>query len=640
MSKKIHDNDIEQIKQVFEVTFPKFNLDKIQICVGNPYEISSSRNRYTIYNVDKTTKKVTESIGYYELDKDVKVLDDQQDFNVRELGEEPITINPEFVSKMSKKSKVAVVTKPKSKVETSEPVVPPSDLSQLKDIDDEQILSEYFDNNNKLSKDKIVSTYLENFAKPRKWVQEIGMSITALYLDVYVIVVHNNRPYLQDKKPVVADKDDGPFINMNMTMYPFNEEMEYNKERKYVLVLWDPGQHYRLLEHKGQVQFEANELPSKILDRTVRSKPLTPTTQVLVGHELDPSVKGVDNSLELTVITTTGGGDCFFDSMYRATAKSIDIHASKDNFLSEVHALRVAMAEKQKETPNPVISEKIKQLYYLFSQKNMDEIRNKFYAKMGRVPIEGDRDNEIFYNGYSAIFGNKKYDEKDFDHDETESIMMNYLTLLYEFFPSVSKEDQEKFNDVYISLFGVGKEFNIRNSIEQQRSEIQKVMNPKPEPVLEVVSETKEEPVKASEPVSEPKPEPVKAVEPVSEPKPEPVKAVEPLINPIETVNLESKETSLDVKKEIQDILQIYASSNSVNEKKISLKKYNKKDLSDAWALISKDNPSLRHPPKKNIDDYVNCLSKDPDHTCNAAERGSKSKKTSGGSKFTRRKKI
>ena len=61
-----------------------------------------------------------------------------------------------------------------------------------------------------------------------------------------------------------------------------------------------------------------------------------------------------------------------------------------------------------------------------------------------------------------------------------------------------------------------------------------------------------------------------------------------------------------------------------------------KPQLEKAWDIISRTNPSLRHPaPKKNIDDYVNCLSKDPANTCNSSrKKGGESKKQ------TRRKKI
>jgi hypothetical protein len=46
MNKKIHDKDIDQEKQVFEVTLPKYNIEKLQMCVGNAYESSSTKNKY------------------------------------------------------------------------------------------------------------------------------------------------------------------------------------------------------------------------------------------------------------------------------------------------------------------------------------------------------------------------------------------------------------------------------------------------------------------------------------------------------------------------------------------------------------------------------------------------------------------
>ena len=97
MNKKIHDKDIDQEKQVFEVTIPKYNIEKIQMCVGNGYESSSTMNKYNIYNIDKNTKKVTECIGFYELEKGKEVLDKDGDFDVRGLGEEKIELYPDFV---------------------------------------------------------------------------------------------------------------------------------------------------------------------------------------------------------------------------------------------------------------------------------------------------------------------------------------------------------------------------------------------------------------------------------------------------------------------------------------------------------------------------------------------------------------
>ena len=93
MSKQIHEKDIDEQKQVFEVTLPLNQLEKLQICVGNAYESTSSTNKYNIYNVDKSSKKVTETIGYYELPKDTSnILDKEGDFNVREMGEEKMFI--------------------------------------------------------------------------------------------------------------------------------------------------------------------------------------------------------------------------------------------------------------------------------------------------------------------------------------------------------------------------------------------------------------------------------------------------------------------------------------------------------------------------------------------------------------------
>ena len=218
------------------------------------------------------------------------------------------------------------------------------------------------------------------------------------------------------------------------------------------------------------------------------------------------------------------------------------------------------------------------------------------------------------------------YSEDELSYKEKEQIVMNYLTLLYEFFPTVSPGSKEFdiFAEKYTELYSKGKG-DIRESIDQQREEISKVL-PK---------EKEKTPEPAPAPPKPPEPAPAPA------PAPEPVKPKKKLVMMEEKAETK-EEPKLDIvipdgtEEEIKTVIGIYSSSDSVQVKKEKLGKFKKPQLEKAWDIISRTNPSLRHPaPKKNIDDYVNCLSNDPTHTCNSSrKKGGESKKQ------TRRKKI
>ena len=380
MSKKIHPSDLEKQKQVFEVTLPKFNLENLYICVGNEYDHMGKHNRYTIYNVDKVSRNVTENIGYYEFPKDKNVselMDSEGDFKVMEMGEENMTIYDEFKLKFSKSQRQKTTKPPLEKPKKSEleadtpppspPNVPEPDFVPIDigNIDEEEILKEYFNDDKELDLQQIVPIYMENFVKPGNWVNSIGIDMTGIHVNTYIIIVSNGKKY---KGKSDSDSGDGKYINNEMAVYPRNG-LDYDPARKYVFVLYENRNHYKLLEHEDKVLFNENELPQKVIDRFCKPH-----------HDVDPKLVGVENSLELTPIITADQGDCFFDSIFRAIKTVPDIHAAKNEYLPQVHEFRKEIAEGVK--GNKTVEENIKQLYNLFSQKDYtrNHINNQLLA--------------------------------------------------------------------------------------------------------------------------------------------------------------------------------------------------------------------------------------------------------------------
>jgi hypothetical protein len=615
MSKKIHTSDIDQEKQVFEVTLPKFNLENIYICVGNDYEHNKTHVRFTVYNVDKGTKKVSENIGYYEFPKDKdrsELMDSDGDFKVMELGEDNLTIHPEFIAKMSK-SQRGKVAKPVEKPKQTEIVEdtptpkpsPPKSFSPIDaaNADEDNVLDEYFNGNKELKASEIVPAFMQNFIQPKKWVNSVGVFITSVYSDVYIIVISEGIPYTLGVPPaaVKPEANDGNFINFQMKMYPILENIEHDPAKKYALLLYEPRTHYKLLEHEGKVLFSENELPQKIIDRVC--KPHHPT-----------EVVGVANSIQYEVIQTADEGDCFFDSVYRATKNVADIHAPKNTYVNEVHEFRKEVAEGVK--GNKMVERSIKQLYNLFSQSDLNNIRNKFYlGKNGKKPSSKDNEDNIFHKTMNVIF--KMYPEADLTYAEKEEIITNYLTLLYRFSPNVNAESKEfdTFAEKYKQLYDNGGR-DIYEPLDIQYAELQKLMKPEePKPV--------EQPVK-----SKPK---AKLVVLQDEPAPEPAPAPAP--EPVKKVVVPDGTDPV-----VASIVEIYNSSDSIAEKKTKLEKFKKPQLAAAWDIIKDQVPGLKGPSPLNAPDYVNCLSNDPDHTCKS-KRETK-KKGGESNNNTRRKKI
>ena len=654
MSKKIHPSDIDQEKQVFEVTLPKFNLENIYICIGNDYEHNKTHVRYNIYNVDKSTRKVTENIGYFEFTKDKdrsEMMDSDGDFKVMELGEENMTIHDEFIAKMSKSQRVKG-TKPTKKAaevtevvqeekeEVSKPFVP----LDAANADEDRAIEEYFNNDKELKSAEIVPTFMTNFIKPRKWVNSVGVFMTALHTDVYIIVISEGVRYTEGIPPAVvkADPGDGDLINFQMKMYPILEGVEHDPAKKYVMVLYEPRTHYKLIEHEGNVLFNENELPQKIIDRVCKPH-----------HETQ--VKGVANSLKLGVIKTADEGDCFFDSIYRATKNVDDVHAPKNEYVAQVHEFRKEIAEGVK--GNKLVERSVKELYNLFSQADLNTIRDKFYlGKNGNKPESGDNEDTIFQAVIVIIF--KMYEETDLTYAEKDKMFTNYLTLLYRIYPGVKSVDSDEFNKfsaTYTQLYRKGNR-DVNEPLDIQEQELQKVLNPKveakaPEPVVKVPPKQSKKLVVQTEPVVEappPKkqvkklvvqPEPVVEVPPPEPPKPV-VVAQEPAVKKVVIEPNYVLPKDCDITR-ITGILEIYNSSDSVEDKKQKLNKFIVRgkgtlDFAAAWNIIKEQVPGIKLPTKNTLDDYINCLANDPAQTCSKKE----TKKKGGDRHNTTRKKI
>jgi len=625
---KIHEQDLEQTKQVFEVTLPQFNLEKIQICVGNAYDSAAGMVKYNIYNVDKNTKKVTECVGFYELPKGTEVLDSEKDFNVREFGEKPITIFEEFKARFSKgKSRKSLKESNPKKSEDASPPIKPQYI-----VDDQRVIAEYFGNNFSLSDEDIVPAFFKHFKSPGVWVNDVGVSITGIFENVYIIVANEQREY-PDAGDVKPSSSSTKPIDLDMVILPRNEELDYSKDRKYVLISYRSQTHYRLIKSNDKVIFSESELPNKIITRFC--------SKHHPGKDLPEGV--ADEDFPIEIITTSTGGDCFFDSIYRAT-KASDKDANADAYLKEVHALREEIAEKMDK--NPLIQEMIKRLYKLNIAQDVDSISSKFYKdKFKRKPTK--EDDAVFKYAYSSLFGVDKYDENDFSFTEKEEILVKYLTLLYEFFPSVSVKEQDTFKKEYTDLYGVGKAMDIKDTLENQQTALAKILQ-KPEPL----PKPKPKFVVADEPEPVPKvvdPEPVpKVVDPEPVPKvvdPEPVpKVVESSPNPVPVKTSKyviPEDTDPKLKKIIQEILDIYESETSVEEreKQLSNEKYNNvKYLDETWKIIARSDKSLKNPLPKNKKNLVDCLSKNENNLC--ISKRSKKANDGGSKKLTRRKKI
>ena len=612
MNKKIHDKDIDQEKQVFEVTLPKYNIEKMQFCVGNPYESSSTKNKYNIYNVDKNTRKVTECVGYYELDKGKEVLDKEGDFNVRGLGEEAIELYPDFVSGYSSKAKKSKETKETKGITQSKKLQDTVSLSPKYVVDDQKYMEDYFENKYDLTDEQVIPTFLKYVKKPQVWANDVAISLTGMFSNVYVIIANEDLEYdeTQGNKPSNSSTE---LLDYNMTILPRNDELDYDKDRKYVIVSYKSQTHYRLVESNGKVSFLESELPKQIIERFCSKH-----------HPSEQLPDGVDD-FPVKVIETASSGDCFFDSVYRAT-HAVDANASQNAYLKDVHKYREEIADGVE--GKPMAQQLILQAYRVNAVQDVDTARNKFYNdKFGRQATP--EDDAVFKYAYSSIFGVNKHNEDDFSFAEKETILITYLTLLYEFFPDVSQEHQDEFKGVYNGLYGVGKTMDIKDSLDKQRTALAKSFGsekPKEKEKEETkVSELNEDSVKV---VKKPKAKPAPPAPPApAPPEPGPVES-KPLID----VSSISDSTT-------KEIVEIYMVSESLEAKKQKLDKYSVKQLEAAWKVVNESNSELFRatPIPKNKLSYIECLSGDVSEKCVKEQKQSKKAKDKKGGKYTRK---
>ena len=638
MSKQIHEKDIDEQKQVFEVTLPLNQLEKLQICVGNPYESTASTNKYNIYNVDKGSKKVTEAIGYYELPKDTQsILDKEGDFNVRELGEEKMFIYEDFKSRYGKgKSKPVKKAKAK-KVDDEENV----QSDKVYALDDQQkYMEDYFNGNYKLDRTKIVPTYLENLAKSQNWANDVAISLTGMFSKVYIIIANEQFLYTEVGEDIKDANADTPLLDLNMFIYPTIDQLPHDPSIEYVIVSYKSQTHYRLVHHKGNVKFKESELPNVITERFCK-------------RHHDGAAKGVpDETFDTEVIETTSNGDCFFDSIYRATRA--DDHAKQPGgvYAKEVEAFRKEIAKDME--GNPIAQKMITQIYIRQTEESYDSIKEEFFKNKNGSSKLNKTDDSIFQFAVATIFG-QEHNEDEFTFEEKRDVLTKCLTLFYEFVTDINEENKEDFRKKYRSVYGIGLDDIKGDSVDAQREKLKPLFE-KPKPKEKEKEKEKEKPP--------PKPDEVEPdsdeVEPDSEPKEKekekPVKKAKKakiVIAPaddsdkldIESLDITSdsaeKKSIINIPEgtdpKVVDIIGIYLSNNTDKEKQ--LEKFSKGQLTSAWELViasDKGNFQPRTTVAKNVASLVKCLAGDTSVAC-----VKQSKKVNGGtksSKYTRKK--
>ena len=605
MSNEIHAKDIGQEKQVFEVTLPTNQIEKIQICVGNAYESTNeAMSKYNIYHVDKALKKVTGSIGYYELPKDKKVLDKDNDFDVRGLGEDAMIIDDAAKQRFAKGLKKPPV-KPPPPADSSSDEGSGDESSSDEDltkygVDDEQsYMRDYFDTNYKLGKVQIVPTYLKNLEKPANWANDVAVSLTGIFSNVYIIYANEQFLYTESGKPTKISRSK-PLLDLNMGILPSVENLPYDKSIEYVIVSYKTQRHYRLVQHAGKVKFKEEELPDTIIQRFCKK------------HHTGGADKGVDDAtFDTSVIETASSGDCFFDSLYRATRADDPAKQPSGVYLNEVYAFRKEIAKAMQSNKNA--QNLITQIYTRQTTQNLDSIRDEFYKKKNGSSALNKSDKDIFGFAITSIFGVNKYDEDDFTIEEKQNVLTNFLTLFYEFLPDTSEPSKDKFKDIYNGIYGYGQTDIKSETLIQQREKLRHLFEKPPKPAPK-------------------KPAPKIVIDdepPVPPVPPKPATAPAPVAD----------EPAIDIpdgtEERVVEIINIYKSSDS--DKKEKLAKYNKTQLTSAWEIIMKSVPGLQ--PKsvagKTVDQLKQCLAGDQTEKC-----VKQTKKAKGGvsSKHTRKK--
>ena len=324
---EIHENDIGKEKRVFLVTLPKNNIENLQICVGDAYSDESDNVKYNIYKVDKKTKKVTSTLGYYEFPKETKVLDDEGDFNVLDLGEDAMHIQHVKSAKSEKIAKPAKSEKPvKGKVKEYEP-------------DADYYMTDYFNKNYQLKEEDIVPTFLENLVKPQVWSNQSVIEAVALFYNIYIVLVDDA---IVDNNPGIVSVF--PVLNGNYS------------PRKYVIVSFETRDHFQLVENALKLtQFDLEQLPEFLTDKFPEE------------HKQHLSGKPVSMP-KYRLIETTKNGDCFWDSINRAVTGS-------DYDEDEITRMRRTVAASISQDPHmEQVRAGIVDAYHLYTTKNNDSV--------------------------------------------------------------------------------------------------------------------------------------------------------------------------------------------------------------------------------------------------------------------------
>ncbi len=331
---EIHENDIGKEKRVFLVTLPKHNIENMQICVGDAYDEQGSL-RYNIYNVDKKSKKVSSTIGYYEFPKEKQdLLDEEGDFRVLDLGEDAMHIN--YVKGITKPVKQAKSAASAAKL--------PEKLSKVKvkeyAPDADYYMADYFNKNYQLKDDDIIPTFLENMVKPNVWSNQSVFEAVAIFYNIFIVLVDdaivNNNPGTVAVYPV---------LNGNYS------------PRKYVLISFETRNHFQLVENAlNKTQFDLDELPEFLTDKFPDE------------HKQNRSGNSVSMP-KYNLIETTENGDCFWDSVNRAVKGVANYDEEDITGMRKTVATAIATDENMEQVRTGIV-----EAYHLYTTKNNDSV--------------------------------------------------------------------------------------------------------------------------------------------------------------------------------------------------------------------------------------------------------------------------
>ena len=352
----IHENDIGQEKRVFLVTLPTHNIENLQICVGNAYDDGPDKVRYNIYNVDKKTKKVSSTLGYYEFPKETKVIDGEGDFNVLDLGEASMHIQNIKPLPVQIKVKAQVKAKAKAKAKMNEYVVP----------DDDYLMRDYFEGNYKLTDDEIIPTFLAHMRIAENWANDLVVDAVARFYNIYIILVVGDINTNNVNRVIVQPFASEPYV-----------------VRKYIIIDYEPHRHYRIVEDENKkMQFDLDELPTFLTDQF----PEGYKKQISGPNVVEP---------KYNKIKTTGNGDCFWDSVNRAVTGIDDYDQAT---VTKMRNTVAEFIEKGGNENSQYIAKAIITAYELYTTKNTDVVYDIIF------PIPTKENRELFDHAYEYLF--------------------------------------------------------------------------------------------------------------------------------------------------------------------------------------------------------------------------------------------